>query len=301
MIKVSIPATSANLGPGFDCLGMAINIYNTIEVEEDEEEGLYIEVPREDRHIIPTDSSNLIYRSMLSLFDKVGYRPGGIRIKQTNNIPLAMGLGSSAACIVGGVVAANHIAGNPLDIQEMIELSSNLDGHPDNVLPALVGGITVGCIHDEKVYHSRLDPPEGLCLALMIPQFELLTEEARAILPESIPFEDGVFNLGRASLLVASIIDGSMENLSIAMDDRMHQPYRKSLIPGFDYIRDKAIKSGAKGTFLSGAGPIIIAIVDEGDRSYFEEDMKSWLSELDDVWTLKWAKINNEGIKTTIY
>lgn len=301
MIKVSIPATSANLGPGFDCLGMAINIYNTIEVEEDEEEGLYIEVPREDRHIIPTDSSNLIYCSMLSLFDKVGYRPGGLRIKQTNNIPLAMGLGSSAACIVGGIVAANHIAGNPLNLQEMIELSSILDGHPDNVLPALVGGITVGCIHDEKVYHSRLDPPEGICLALMIPQFELLTEEARAILPDSIPFEDGVFNIGRASLLVASIIDGSMENLSIAMDDRMHQPYRKNLIPGFDYIRDRAMQSGAKGVFLSGAGPIIIAIVDDRDRSSFEENMKGELAELDEVWTLKWAKINNEGIKTTIY
>lgn len=281
MIKVSVPATSANLGPGFDCLGMAIDMYNTIEVEEDEEMGLYIDVPEEDRDIIPTDSSNLVYSSMCALFDRVGYRAGGIRIKQTNNIPVAMGLGSSAACIVGGIVAANHIAGNPLTLREMIELSSNLDGHPDNVLPALVGGITVGCIHEEKVYHSRLEPPKGVCLALIVPEFELLTEKARAILPQHIPFGDGVFNIGRTALLVASVIDGNMANLSIAMDDRLHQPYRKDLIPGFDDVLGKAMKNGAKGVFLSGAGPIIIAIVDERDRPSFEGGMNSSLLELD--------------------
>lgn len=301
MIKVSVPATSANLGPGFDCLGMAIDIYNTIEVEEGEEEGLYIEVPEEDRQKIPTDSSNLVYSSMLYLFNRVGYRAGGIRIKQTNNIPMAKGLGSSAACIVGGIVAANHIAGNPLTFQEMIELASNLDGHPDNVLPALVGGITVGCLHEEKVYHSRLEPPDGICLALIMPEFELLTEKARAILPERIPFGDGVFNTGRAALLVASVIDGNMNNLSIAMEDRLHQPYRKSLIPGFDDVVAMAKANGAKGAFLSGAGPIIIAIVDERDKISFEKGMNDSLSELDNSWKLNWTKINHDGIKITVY
>ncbi|NMA96420.1 MAG: homoserine kinase [Clostridiales bacterium] len=301
MIRVTVPATSANLGPGFDCIGMALDISNIIEVEEYGAGGLHIELLEGENSSIPMDDSNLIYRSMLSLFDTVGYRPKGIRIRQINNIPMAMGLGSSAACIAGGIVAANHIAGNPLTFQELIDLSSNLDGHPDNVLPALVGGIAVGCIQDKRVYYSKINAPKDMCLALITPKYKLLTVKARSVLPEKISLEDSVFNVSRASLLVASLLNGNIDNLSIAMDDRMHQPYRKGLIPGFDFIREKAIECGGKGSFLSGAGPIIIAMVHHKDKCTFEAKMQRWLLELEDSWTLRWANINDEGIKTTIY
>lgn len=296
MISISVPATSANLGPGFDCLGMAIDMHNIIEVEE-VEEGLHIEVPLSERAMIPTDESNLIYSSMVTLFNKVGYKVGGLRIRQINNIPIAMGLGSSAACIVGGIVAANYIAGKPLDLQDMIELSAALDGHPDNVLPALVGGITVGCIDNGKVYYSRLEPPKGACIALIIPKFELLTKRSRAVLPKEIPFEDCVFNVGRAALLIASLLDGNMDNLAIAMEDRMHQPYRQKLIPHFDSVVDMAKESGAKGVFLSGAGPVIIAIVEDKDKCAFQKNMNGFLQKLDGSWDLEWTNINNNGVK----
>ncbi len=296
MIRVLVPATSANLGPGFDCLGMAIDMHNIIEVEE-VEEGLHIEVPPTEKDIIPTDESNLIYSSMSALFNEVGYKVKGLNIKQTNNIPIAMGLGSSAACIVGGIVAANHIAGNPLSLQDMIEFSATLDGHPDNVLPALVGGITVGCLAKGQVYYSRLEPPKGACVALMMPKFELLTKKARAILPSELPFEDCVFNVGRAALLIASIIDGNMDNLAVAMEDRIHQPYREKLIPHFGSVVDMAMENGAKGVFLSGAGPVIIAIVDERDRHMFQANMNASLKELDGAWDLKWANISDNGVK----
>ncbi len=261
MVRVQVPASTANLGPGFDCLGMALKMFNIVEMAEIDS-GLHIEITGEGKDYIPRDDTNIVYACAREVFERVGYNPKGLRIKLHNSIPVSRGLGSSAAAIVGGLVAANIISGGKLTAHQLLRLATKKEGHPDNVTPALVGGITVYAQSEEEIRYLKIDPPAGLKTIVTIPGFPLSTKDAREALPKQIPLEDAVFNIGRTALLIASLQKGDLDLLGIAMEDRLHQGYRAALVPGMKKVFAAARLAGAKGIALSGAGPTLIALTD---------------------------------------
>ncbi len=261
MVRVQVPATTANLGPGFDCLGMALQLYNSVEMSVTPS-GLLIEVQGEGSPDIPRNEDNLVYQAALKVFKQAGYRPPGLKIKLNNNIPVARGLGSSTACIVGGMIAANIISGNHLNQKDIINLAYGMEGHPDNVCAAIIGGIVVAVPADGEVRCLKIPPPKNLRAAVTIPEFPLFTRTSREVLPQQVPMSDVIFNLGRVALLVSALYTGDINQFGVAMEDRVHQPYRTTLVPGMKKVFAAAKLAGAKGITLSGAGPAIIAYSD---------------------------------------
>ncbi len=258
MICVRVPATTANLGPGFDTLGMALSLYNYVEMDLTSEPD-EIMVDGEGGGTIATTADNIVYRAARQVFDAAGVNPGGLKIRLRNHIPLARGLGSSAAALVGGVIAANCLIGNPLSEQKLIELAAGLEGHPDNVAPAFLGGVVVATQANNRLYCHKIQPIANLRAIVAIPQFFLSTKKARDILPRQVAFTDAVFNISRATMLVASLINQDLDLFGKMMDDRLHQPYRVTLIPGMEEVFAAAREAGAVGVALSGAGPTLIA------------------------------------------
>ena len=262
MVRVQIPATTANLGPGFDTLGMALKLYNVVEIEETAC-GITIEAEGEGADKIPRDQSNIVYLAAHRVFQEAKYTPKGLRIRLINNIPVARGLGSSAAAIVGGLIGANIIAGSPFSDKDIMNFAAAIEGHPDNVAPALVGGIVISTMVEGEVKCCKIDPHPGLKCVVAIPDFPLPTKLAREVLPQQVTMHDAVFNISRVALLVAAFIKGDLAMLSTAMEDRLHQPYRANLVPGMKKVFAAARLAGAKGVALSGAGPTLIAFCDQ--------------------------------------
>jgi len=258
-ITVKVPATTANLGPGFDVLGMALNLYNTMTLEEIDQQGWVIEIKGEGDKLIPRDSSNLVARTILYLLEKTAYQIKGLRLCLDNKIPFQRGLGSSAGAIVGGLVAANALAGQPFSQDELLQMAVEIEGHPDNVAAALFGGVVIVAQNDNSLIYSRFVPQRGLKITAVIPDFCLSTQQARSVLPQKVPLSDAVFNMGHLALLITALRDGDWELLGAALHDRLHQPYRCPLVPGLVEMMDAARKAGAYGVFLSGAGPTVIA------------------------------------------
>ncbi len=262
MIRVRVPATTANLGPGFDAVGLAVRIHNTLTLEAGERPE--IEIRGEGEQTLPRDASHLGYRAALAVVERAqgrSPRPRAFRIVQHNQIPLARGLGSSAAAIVGGAVAANALLGGPLDSQALLDLATELEGHPDNVAPALLGGAVVCARTPGGVRWMRLVPPR-LPVVLAVPDYAVSTEEARRLLPQQVPFADAVFNVTRTALLIAALTAGRADLFDEATRDRLHQPYRERLIPGLAQVFDAARRAGAYGVALSGSGPAVVAFGD---------------------------------------
>lgn len=293
MIKIRIPATSANLGAGFDALGLALSFYNYVEMEESDR----VEISSADDIAVPTDESNLIYVSAKDLFEVCGKKLEGLKLRQTNNIPMARGLGSSYACIVAGLVGANTLLGNPLTTDDLVDLAAQIEGHPDNTAPALLGGIVTAVFDGRKVHWVKQEVFTKLKFAALIPDFELKTEKARACLPKEVSHKDAVYNLSRAALFSASLLTGKFENLRTAVHDKLHQPYRMELIPNCREVFDIAYTHGAYGVFISGAGPTIMAIADENNE-FFEGKMKFSLENAGLTgWQVREFHIDNEGTK----
>lgn len=281
MIKLRVPATSANMGAGFDTLGVALGLYNRITVEEIQE-GLVIR--NHDRQsFVPNDVNNLIYRAMLEIFEHVGYSPKGYKITQNSKIPMTRGLGSSSACIVGGMLAANIISGRQLSYNEIIHLAAKMEGHPDNVGPAMFGGFCVSLTDGDRTIIKSTKLRSHIKFAVIIPDFFVATKKSRGVLPASVDFRDAVFNIGHASMFQAAMVTGDMSALRVGVRDRMHQPYRKNYVDGMDDIFEKTYTLGANATYLSGSGPTILSILDHdydgflsGMQKYFEENMLKW-------------------------
>ena len=293
MFKIQIPATSANLGAGFDALGLALTFYNYVEMEESDN----IDIASSDGLDIPKDEKNLIYISAKDLFNVCGKRLEGLKLRQTNSIPMARGLGSSSACIIAGLVGANKMLGDPLTKDDLVDLSAQIEGHPDNTAPALLGGIVTAVFDGRKVHWVKQEVFTKLKFVAIIPDFELKTEQARACLPKEIAHKDAVYNLSRAALFSASLLTGKFENLKTAVDDRLHQPYRMELIPHCKDVFDIAYTHGAYGAYISGAGPTIMAIVDE-NNTYFAGKMKFSLDNAGlNGWQVHEFRIDNEGTK----
>ena len=259
-VIVKVPATTANLGPGFDVLGMALNLYNTVVLEEMDGDCQLIEVKGEGEALLPRDNSNLAARAASSLLFSAGYSNHGYKLYLENQIPLMSGLGSSAAAIIGGLVSANILAGSPFSDQDILKMAIEIEGHPDNVAAALLGGVVIVTNGEESYMYTRLIPKEGLRITAVVPDFNVSTADARSVLPKQVPLQDAVYNLGRIALLVTALREGDWELLRVALHDRLHQPYRCQLVPGLIDAFEAALESGAYGAFLSGAGPTVIAL-----------------------------------------
>ncbi|MGI6357104.1 MAG: homoserine kinase [Bacillota bacterium] len=260
--EVTVPATSANLGPGFDCLGLALNLHNRIWAKPSER--LRFRVLGEGRGELPEDSSNLVWRAAQHLFEQVGYSPPPLSIVMKNDIPTSRGLGSSSAAIVGGLLLANQLVPTPLTEQQLLDLATQLEGHPDNVVPAMLGGMVVSATTSQQVVALSFPFPQELQLVACIPNFRLSTSLARQVLPSQVNHGDATFNASRIALLLAALLQRRYDLLAMAAEDRLHQPYRLGLIPGGAAACQAARQAGAAAAMISGAGPTLLAIVPPG-------------------------------------
>lgn len=260
-VRVTVPSSTANLGPGFDTLGMALQLYSVVEMQVSEQ--TTIELIGKELQGTPTDKSNLLYVIAAELFQQAGLAVPELHIRASSEAPLTRGLGSSAAAIVGALVAANHLAGEPFTRDQLFAMAVKKEGHPDNVGPSFFGGIIVATMpekEDQPIPYIRLAPPAAMRALVVIPDYALSTEKARNALPQVYSKQDVIYNVGHSSLLVAALVQGRLDLLGQAMGDRLHQPYRAPLVPGLEEILAAATDNGAVGAALSGAGPTILCL-----------------------------------------
>jgi len=271
---ITVPATTANLGPGFDCLGAALALYNEFRFTRIKS-GLEIIPTGTEADRVSCDDSNLAYRAYCQVFAQLGEAPYPVRIEIGLGVPLARGLGSSATAIAAGIVGANYFLGGALSPAQIVALAVAIEGHPDNIVPALLGGCRLAADRDgvwsqcEVPWHSSIQP------VIAVPNFELSTEEARRVLPESYSRADAIFNTAHLGLLLRAINEGRGDWLQTAMQDRIHQPYRKALIPGFEAVRSAAIAAGAYELVISGAGPTLLALAHRDQAAAVGEAMQA--------------------------
>ncbi len=297
MIRLRVPASSANMGAGFDTLGIALGLYNRMEIEEISA-GVEI-INQNTQSFVPRDKNNLIYRAMLYLFDNVGYRPRGYRIIQNSRIPMTRGLGSSSACIIGGMLAANIISGRTLSYSEIIHLASKMEGHPDNVGPALYGGFCVSLTDRNETIVKSTKINENIKFAVIIPDFFVATKKSRGVLPSKVNFCDAVYNIGHASMFQAAMLSGDMRALRLGVNDRLHQQYRKNYVEGMEDIFEKTYLLGSNATYLSGSGPTILSVL-SGNYERFRRGMSEYFREESLRWKCMILPIDNVGAVVSI-
>lgn len=287
-ISVKVPATTANLGPGFDCLGMALPIYNTITIEETVLPGTGIEINvLADESVgeefslehIPMDENSIIYKAVELLYNSIGQSPSELKINIHSQIPIARGLGSSASVIVGGLIAANKLLGNPADKAALLSIATEVEGHPDNITPAIVGGLVISAKEDDgSIVYRKLDWPEEWVITVCIPEYELATDISRSVLPEEVPMKDAVYNAQRMAMFVEAIHTKDAELMKLALKDKLHQPYRLKLVPGLEkIIQSLKHEDNVLGCVLSGAGPSILIISLKNDLERIRTIVK-------DIW-----------------
>ncbi len=274
-VTVKVPATTANLGPGFDCIGAALTLCNQFKFTLLDEGGLTIQVTGEEAQRVQTDESNLLYQAFLKLYQYIDQTPLPVKIEIALGVPLARGLGSSATAIVGGLVAANQLAGEPLSQVQVMELAIAMEGHPDNVVPALIGGCRLAATSDAGWEICDVPWHENIIPVVAIPDFELSTSEARRVLPTQFSRADAIFNTAHLGLLLRGLETGNPEWLRAALQDKLHQPYRQALIPGYDAVNAAAVAAGAYGMVISGAGPTLLALADVAHSQAVELAMVS--------------------------
>ncbi len=263
MVRVQVPSSTTNLGPGFDALGVALNLYNRVELDE-LPWGLSVHVEGEGAADIPRDETNISVEAVKRVYKKAGRALPGLWMKQRNHIPLARGLGSSSAALVGGLVGGNMMLGSPLSMDELVQMAVEMEGHPDNVVPALVGGFCISATTEEgRTLFTRAPLVDRYRWVIVVPAFEVSTKEARKKIPERIPLSDGTFNVQRVGMLMAAFAYGQNELFREAMRDKFHQPYRKELMGPLDEVFEAAHEAGALGACISGAGPCVLAICDQ--------------------------------------
>lgn len=267
MISVHVPATSANVGSGFDTVGLALGMGNTVVMEEMDG----CDIAPLDGVPVPAGEDNLVFSSARLLYNHCGRPFTGLRLRQTSPIPTTRGLGSSSACIVAGLIGANALLKNPCTREELLTIAAGLEGHSDNVAPAMLGGLVASCIEDGRVYSVKKELSPMVEFGLFVPDFELSTTKARAALPKTVPFASAVYNLSRAPLLQAALCEGRLDLLGVATGDALHQHCRLPLIPGGEKVFTLARQAGALAVFISGAGPAILAVVESHRDSFWQK------------------------------
>ena len=268
IVKVRVPATTANLGPGFDCLAMALDIWNTIVVERtDVATGPErVSVSGEGKDTLSTGCDNLVYRCFGRVFEGMGLPVPQVHIKCENEIPLGRGLGSSAAAVAGGLLAGSALSGANLLRERILELTAEIEGHPDNAAAAAMGGCRIVVSQGEGFLTQLVNVPDELKAVLFVPDVPMPTEEARGLLPQMVDRQDAVFNIGRTALLVNALASGNLRHLRVATEDMLHQPARQKIFFPMKNIFRAAMSAGALGVFLSGAGSSVLALT--RDREY---------------------------------
>jgi len=257
---VRVPATTANLGPGFDCLGMALDLWNEVRFSV-EGDGVVATATGPGADRLPGDATNLIARAFLRLCEEAGRAaPAGLRIHSELRVPPSSGLGSSAAAVTAGLLGANTLLGHPFERARVLELAADIEGHPDNVAATVLGGLTIVVRRGERLLTKKILVPE-VHVALVVPELSFSTKAARAGLPLEVPMQDAVFNLGRTPLVVEALRTGDLELLHDVMEDRLHQAARLKLIPGGPVAWVAAQRAGAAAVAISGSGPSLIAFV----------------------------------------
>jgi threonine synthase len=287
-VKVRVPATSANLGSGFDCTGIAFKRYDVLEFEKIES-GMQFEGFKPEF----SNPDNLAALAYKKTCEKIGVSATvKVRLVKTD-IPIARGLGSSAALIVAGAYAANALNGNKLSVQEIFEICNNIEGHPDNIAPALFGGLCTSIVDNGKPTVQKYNVSPDICFTALVPSFAVSTKDARAVLPENISREDAIFNMQRVALLPYAFEHGRLDLIPLVTDDRLHERYRMPLYKNINEVEDKAIKLGAISFTVSGAGPTCLAY---SKRPIFEELNKS-ITSLENEWVAYGLTVDNEGAK----
>ncbi len=276
MFEIRVPATSGNLGPGFDSLGLALNIYGRFVFEE-------TSLPDTEHLAVKA------YRRALEWMDATG---PDLHVTTPQEIPIGKGLGSSAACIVSGVLAAQYISGKDISKHVLLQMATAIEGHPDNVAPALFGGLVSSGMRGDDVFAGKLPLSDKLAFAILIPPFTLSTSKARQILPKNVPFSDATYNLSQLGLSISALASGDPELIRHAFDDRLHQPYRFPLIEEADHLIEMARESGALAVTLSGAGPSLLLIRQEGDKL---EQLIPRLAECKNQWKFRLCLPDVEG------
>lgn len=293
-VTVKIPATTANLGPGFDSFGMALPFYDYITVEETvmPGSGIQIELVDYDEDIlnsIPTDENNIVYKAIELLYNFIGQTPEELKITIKSGIPMTRGLGSSAAVIVGGLIAANELLGRPADLDALLSIAAEMEGHPDNVAPAILGGFVMASLEDDgSVIYRQIEWPKEWKITVCVPDYELATNISRSVLPQEIPQKDAIFNLKRSAMLIHALDTKDDKLMKAALKDKLHQPYRTKLVPGLnEIIESLKNEEDVLGTVLSGAGPAIL-VISKGN------DLNKIYNTIEEIWT-------NLNVKVDIY
>lgn len=299
-ITVTVPATTANLGPGFDCIGAALSLYNSFQfsrLEPSATEKLKITVTGQEAAKVKTDESNLAYVAFVTLYDRLKQSPPPVAIHINMQVPLARGLGSSATAIVGGLVGANELAGKPLSQVEVMQLAIELEGHPDNVVPALLGGCRLAASNTPGGSWEICDIPwhPDIVPVVAIPDFELSTAEARKVLPADYSRADAIFNAAHLGLLVRALAAGDRDWLRCALQDKIHQPYRQSLIRGYEAVQEAAVNAGACGMVISGAGPTLLALTDATNAVAVVREMATAWGEFGVKADVRAISLDNQG------
>jgi homoserine kinase len=279
MVRIRVPATSANLGPGFDVMGLAIDRYNEFSFKP---------------NAGSTRIDSMVHEGYNMVFEHLGREPEPVEITIDAEIPIARGLGSSSSCIIGGMMGANEVLGRPLDRKDILRIATYMEGHPDNVTPALLGGVVISAMEEGEVYSIRIPLKNSYDFITIVPDYHLPTEKARAALPDRIPRKDATYNVSRATLLVSALMTGQDEMIRIGFQDRMHQPYRGDLIPGFDRVISMAGELGVLGSYLSGAGSTIMCLSKEGDDQVFN-NVAQFIGREFPSWDVYRHKLENQG------
>ena len=291
--KVTVPATSANIGVGYDCLGVALDYYLELMVSESEnieylENGEEFSIPLEE---------NYIYSTIKLIEEKYNKKVPNYKVEIIKNeIPVSRGLGSSSSAIIAGILIADKFLGGILSEDDMAKLATEIEGHPDNVLPAIFGGMILASHDSENFYYSRIPFDNNIYFYVMIPDFKLSTEKARAVLPKEYKVSDLISNASKLGLLIDSFHRKNYDDLRFLLDDKVHQPYRFSLINNSEDIFNYSEKHGALGEYISGAGPTLISLNYKDDG--FFSAMKKELENLPDKWSLEMKKICTRGAET---
>lgn len=289
MIAVRVPATTANLGPGFDCLGLALNVYGVFHFEE-RDSGLKFENIASEF----CNENNLAVVAYRRALREMGAAERGLYLRIHSDVPVSSGLGSSASLLTAGVVAANEAHNRPLDERTMLKLLTELEGHPDNVAPALLGGLTASMMSGSDVISMccAISPRVHVCA--LIPDFSLSTKLARSVLPRTLPFADAVYNISRVTVLLKALEAGDFAAISAAMDDRLHQAYRSKLIDEYDAVRAMAMECGAAAFCISGAGPTLLSIYEDGE---YPRRMRAAVKNLKNFWRVLTLDVDMDGAK----
>ncbi|MBO7671930.1 homoserine kinase [bacterium] len=310
-ISVRVPATSANIGPGFDTMGIAFPLYNTVTIEETvmPGSGVIIELVSDynykDKALleqVPRDNTSIVYKAVELLYNSIGQTPGELKITINSKIPMTRGLGSSSSVIVGALIAANELLGKPADESALLSIATELEGHPDNVAPAILGGAVFSSVQpDGSVVYRKLPWPKDWKLTACVPDFELSTNIARSVLPKDVPMSDAIFNTQRFGMFIYSVYTHDSKLMKLALDDKLHQPYRMHLIPGLSEIMGLLrYEDDVLGCVISGAGSTILLITENDGREKAKSVVKSVWNDHNIKADLYDFDVENEGAKIIV-